>query len=56
MKIVVLVKQVPEPTAVWPFAADHTLDRGAVAGRPSELDECAVAASSGAATTPNSQH
>jgi electron transfer flavoprotein beta subunit len=42
MKIVVLVKHVPEPTAVWSFAADHTLDRGAVAGRLSELDEYAV--------------
>jgi electron transfer flavoprotein beta subunit len=42
MKIVVLVKHVPEPTAVWSFAADHTLDRAAVAGRLSELDEYAV--------------
>lgn len=42
MKIVVLVKYVPEPTAKWRFAADHTLDRGAVEGRLSELDEYAV--------------
>ena len=42
MRIVVLVKHVPEPTAVWSFAADHTLDRGGVAGRLSELDEYAV--------------
>ncbi len=42
MKIVVLVKHVPEPTAVWSFASDHTLDRAAVAGRLSELDEYAV--------------
>ena len=42
MKIVVLVKHVPEPTAVWSFAPDRTLDRGAVAGRLSELDEYAV--------------
>lgn len=42
MKIVVLVKHVPEPTAVWSFAPDRTLDRSAVAGRLSELDEYAV--------------
>ena len=42
MQIVVLVKQVPEPEAVWSFAPDQTLDRGAVAGRLSELDEYAV--------------
>lgn len=42
MKIVVLVKYVPEPTAVWKFAPDHTLDRAAVDGRLSELDEYAV--------------
>jgi electron transfer flavoprotein beta subunit len=42
MKIIVLVKHVPEPSAVWSFAADHTLDRGAVPGRLSELDEYAV--------------
>ncbi|HYN28679.1 MAG TPA: electron transfer flavoprotein subunit beta/FixA family protein [Dermatophilaceae bacterium] len=42
MKIVVLVKYVPEPTAVWRFADDRTLDRAAVAGRLSELDEYAV--------------
>jgi electron transfer flavoprotein beta subunit len=42
MKIVVLVKYVPEPTAVWQFADDRTLDRAAVAGRLSELDEYAV--------------
>ncbi len=42
MQIVVLVKHVPEPTATWSFSPDHTLDRGAVAGRLSELDEYAV--------------
>jgi len=42
MQIVVLVKHVPEPTAVWSFAPDQTLDRGAVAGRLSELDEYAI--------------
>lgn len=42
MKIAVLVKYVPEPTATWKFAADMTLDRGAVEGRLSELDEYAV--------------
>jgi electron transfer flavoprotein beta subunit len=42
MKIVVPVKYVPEPTAVWRFAEDLTLDRGAVEGRLSELDEYAV--------------
>src|SRR5690349_18502898 len=42
MKIVVLVKHVPEPTATWRFSDDHTLDRGAVDGRLSELDEYAV--------------
>ena len=42
MKIVVLVKHVPEPTATWKFAPDLTLDRSAVEGRLSELDEYAV--------------
>ncbi|MFI1994544.1 electron transfer flavoprotein subunit beta/FixA family protein [Actinoplanes sp. NPDC020271] len=42
MKIVVLVKYVPEPTAAWRFADDHTLDRQGVEGRLSELDEYAV--------------
>jgi electron transfer flavoprotein beta subunit len=42
MKIVVLVKHVPEPTAVWRFADDHTIDRAAIEGRLSELDEYAV--------------
>jgi len=42
MHIVVLVKHVPEPTATWSFADDLTLDRGAVEGRLSELDEYAV--------------
>ena len=55
MKIVVLVKHVPAPKAVWSFAADHTLDRDSVAGRLSELDEHAVAASSSTATTPTSK-
>jgi electron transfer flavoprotein beta subunit len=42
MRIVVLVKYVPEPTAIWRFTDDLTLDRGAVEGRLSELDEYAV--------------
>ncbi len=42
MKIVVLVKHVPEPTAAWRYADDHTLDRASVDGRLSELDEYAV--------------
>lgn len=42
MKIVVLVKYVPEPTATWKFAPDLTLDRVGVEGRLSELDEYAV--------------
>lgn len=42
MKIVVLVKYVPEPTATWRFAEDLTLDRTGIDGRLSELDEYAV--------------
>ena len=42
MKIVVLVKHVPEPTASWRYAEDLTLDRSTVDGRLSELDEYAV--------------
>jgi electron transfer flavoprotein beta subunit len=42
MRIVVLVKHVPEPTATWRLAEDHTLDRTAVEGRLSELDEYPV--------------
>ena len=42
MKIVVLVKHVPEPTATWGYADDLTIDRDAVDGRLSELDEYAV--------------
>ncbi len=42
MKIAVLVKYVPEPTAAWSFKSDFTLDREAVEGRLSELDEYAV--------------
>jgi electron transfer flavoprotein beta subunit len=42
MKIVVLVKYVPEPTAAWRYAPDLTLDRAGVEGRLSELDEYAV--------------
>lgn len=42
MKIVVLVKHVPEPTAAWRFADDRTLDRAGVEGRLSQLDEHAV--------------
>jgi len=42
MKIVVLVKYVPEPTAAWRYSDDRTLDRAGVEGRLSELDEYAV--------------
>lgn len=42
MNIVVLIKHVPEATARWRFADDLTLDRAAVEGRLSELDEYAV--------------
>jgi electron transfer flavoprotein beta subunit len=42
MKIVVPVKYVPEPTANWRFSDDLTLDRGAIEGRLSELDEYAL--------------
>ena len=42
MKIVVLVKYLPEPTATWTYADDLTLDRAGVEGRLSELDEYAV--------------
>jgi electron transfer flavoprotein beta subunit len=42
MRIVVLVKYVPEPTARWRFADDLTLDRNGIEGRLSELDEHAV--------------
>lgn len=42
MRIVVLVKHVPEPTAIWRFGADLTLDRAAVEGRLSQLDEHAA--------------
>ena len=42
MKIVVLVKHVPEPTAAWRYAEDFTLDRASIEGRLSELDEYAV--------------
>jgi electron transfer flavoprotein beta subunit len=42
MKIVVLVKHVPEPAASWRYADDLTLDRAGVDGRLSELDEYAV--------------
>ncbi|GAA2655073.1 electron transfer flavoprotein subunit beta/FixA family protein [Paractinoplanes durhamensis] len=42
MKIAVLIKYVPEATAAWRFAEDHTLDRDSVDGRLSELDEYAV--------------
>jgi electron transfer flavoprotein beta subunit len=42
MKIAVLVKYVPEPTATWSYADDLTLDRAGVDGRLSELDEYAV--------------
>ncbi len=42
MRVVVLVKYVPEPSVTWNFAADHTVDRDSVEGRLSELDEYAV--------------
>jgi len=42
MKIVVPVKYVPEPTAVWRYTDDRVLDRAGVDGRLSELDEHAV--------------
>src|SRR5690242_17078460 len=42
MKIVVLVKHVPEPTAAWRFSTDLTLDRAGVEGRLSQLDEYAI--------------
>lgn len=42
MRIVVLVKYVPEPTAQWRFADDLTVDRAGIEGRLSELDEHAV--------------
>jgi electron transfer flavoprotein beta subunit len=42
MKIVVLVKHVPEPTEAWRFTDERTLDRDAVEGRLSQLDEHAI--------------
>lgn len=42
MRLVVPVKYVPEPTAIWKFHEDLTLDRESVEGRLSELDEYAV--------------
>jgi len=42
MKIVVLVKHVPDAASDRSFAADLTVDRAAVDGRLSELDEYAV--------------
>jgi electron transfer flavoprotein beta subunit len=42
MKIAVLTKYVPEPTAAWRFTEDLLLDRPAIEGRLSELDEYAV--------------
>lgn len=42
MKVAVLIKHVPEPTAHWRFADDLTVDRDGVEGRLSELDEYAV--------------
>jgi electron transfer flavoprotein beta subunit len=42
MKIVVLVKSVPEQSATWRFSDDLTLDRAAVDGRLSQLDEYAI--------------
>ncbi len=42
MRIVVLVKYVPEPTGSWQVADDKTVDREGMDGRLSELDEYAV--------------
>ena len=42
MKIVVLVKHVPDATGERGFAADGTVDRAAADGLLSELDEYAV--------------
>lgn len=42
MKIVVLVKHVPEPTSAQRFNDDRTVDRDGVEGRLSELDEYAI--------------
>ncbi|BEP13901.1 electron transfer flavoprotein subunit beta/FixA family protein [Acidothermaceae bacterium B102] len=42
VRIVVLIKHVPDAGADRRFAADHTADRAASAGRLSELDEYAV--------------
>jgi electron transfer flavoprotein beta subunit len=42
MKIVVLVKHVADPDARWRYADDLTVDRAALEGRLSELDEYAV--------------
>ncbi len=42
MKIVVLVKHVPEPGTTWRYAADNTIDRENLDGRLSELDEYAI--------------
>ena len=42
MKIVVLVKYVPDATGDRAFAADNTVDRVGVDGLLSELDEYAV--------------
>ena len=42
MRILVLVKHVPEPTATWRFSSDLTLDRAGVDGRLSQLDEHAA--------------
>lgn len=42
MKIVVLVKHVPEPTTTWRWTPDRTLDRAGVEGRLSQLDEYAI--------------
>ncbi len=42
LRIVVLVKQVPDAAAERRFEADHTTDRDGVEARLSELDEHAV--------------
>jgi electron transfer flavoprotein beta subunit len=42
MKIVVLVKHVADPDSTWRYTDDLTVDRAALEGRLSELDEYAV--------------
>jgi electron transfer flavoprotein beta subunit len=42
MRIVVLIKHVPDPSVPWQYADDRTVDRPAAENRLSELDEYAV--------------